>query len=137
MMELFTPSVAFVEAICNHPRVRPSLDLGIGSLRAFNLPVDAVRIAFEGGVAIFVPVLPETYSGHVAVHPRWWGRPALRFGKAAITRLFEVYGAQRLEVSTSANLLTAGAYCKRLGLKPEGRDLFQEFYSMEAKSWAA
>lgn len=145
-MILFTPSAAFVEAICNHPRVRPTLDLGNRPLRANNLPRESVLLAFEGGVAIFNrwrPYLegPDTplrsvFEGHVAVHPRWWGRPALAFGRSAVSALFDMHGADRLEVATSAQLPTAAAYCRRLGLKPEGRDLFQEYFSMEAASWA-
>lgn len=138
-MRVFHPSNAFIEAVCNHPRVRPTLDLGSRRLRACSLPLNTVTLAFDGGVALFVPrsIVRDVYDGHVAVHPRWWGRPALAFGKAAVTRLFEEYGAARLEVQTSAQLPTAAAYCRRLGLKPEGRDLFQEYFSMEAEQWAA
>jgi hypothetical protein len=138
-MKLFTPSAAFVDAVCNHPRVRPSLEGGTRRLRANNLPVDCVLRAFDGGVGIFVPV-PDpddvVYEGHVAVHPAFWGRAALAFGKLAVTELFNDHWADRLEVVTSAQLPTAAAYCRRLGLKPVGRDLFQEYFIMEAESWA-
>lgn len=135
-MQLFTPSAAFVESVCNHPRVRPTLDMGTRRLEASNLPVECVRVAFEGGVALFVPTVSGVYDGHVAIHPKWWGRAALRFGRAAVSQLFNVYGAVRLEAVTSTRLPVAGEYCKRLGLKPDGRDLFQEYYSTEAASWA-
>lgn len=135
-MDLFTPSKRFVEAVLNHPAVRHRVQGGNGRLMANNLPVDCVWRAFVGGWALFIPLGARSYEGHVAVIPEYWGRPALAFGKAAVTDLFTKYDGARLTVPVPVQLPAARAYCRRLGLKPDGRDLFQHYFIMEAESWA-
>lgn len=136
-MDLFTPSGRFVEAVLNHPAVRFRVQQGTGRLSPNNLPHDCVWRAFCGGFALFLPFAPDQYEGHVAIVPEYWGAPALAFGKRAVTDLFIKYGGRRLEVPVPVQLPAAKTYCRRLGLKPEGRDLFQHYFSMEAQSWAA
>lgn len=136
-MNLFTPSARFVEAVLNHPAVRRRVQGGNGRLSASNLPVDCVWRAFDGGWMLFQPVGAGSYQGHVAILPDYWGGPAVTFGKLAITDLFTKYGGLRLEAAAPVQLPAVRSYCRRLGLKPEGRDLFQHYFSVEAESWAA
>ena len=136
-MEIFTPSRAFVEAVLNHPAVRQRVQGGTGRLRANNLPVDCVWRAFFGGWMLFIPVGGAVYTGHVAIIPEAWGAPALAFGKLAITDLFTKFGGQRLEAAAPVQLPAVRAYCRRLGLTPAGRDLFQHYFVTEAESWVA
>lgn len=135
-MNLFTPSRGFVEAVLNHPAVRFRVQGGTGRLSPNNLPGDCVWRAFSGGWMLFVPIGPDSYEGHVAVVPEYWGAAATAFGKAAISELFNKYGGRRLTAAAPVQLPAVRGYCRRLGLKPVGRDLFQHYFSTEAESWA-
>lgn len=136
MMNLFTPSARFVEAVLAHPAVRQRVQGGTGRLKANNLPVDCVWRAFEGGWMLFVPITDTDYEGHVAIIPEYWGAPALEFGREAISQLFSKYGGRCLTAAAPVQLPAVRSYCRRLGLRPTGRDLFQHYFITEAESWA-
>lgn len=138
MDELFIPSLEFVDRVINDPAVRPTVEPGLHRLdarRAYDSSNNQL-IAFEGGVALFMRMQAAEFEGHVFCLPGHRGARALIFGKAAVTWLFTGPMASRLFVPVPFGLPAARLYCRRLGLKPMGRDLFQEYFATEAVEWA-
>lgn len=137
-MNTFTPSAKFVDAVSNHPAVRATIDQGCWRVRSYGVITDSRNrvIAFEGGYALFLGLGEGLYEGHVAALPGSRGAAALAFGKVALQWLFADVEAHRVVVPVPVQLPAARTYCRRLGLKPDGRDLFQEYFSTEAVAWA-
>lgn len=137
-METFTPTETFVDLVINHESVRSTIEQGGYRLYSANVVFNADNVvyAFESGVAVFVQVQPNVYEGHVAVLDGSRGSEALRFGRVAIARLFTERRARKLVVHVPLQLSAARFYCRRLGLKSESRDLFEETFTMEYDQWA-
>lgn len=138
-MDLVIPSLAFVQMVINHPGVRPTVQQGddyIDACAAYRDDANQI-ISFEGGIALFKHLGCAVYEGHVFVLPGHRGSEALAFGKAAVTWLFTGPMALKLSVPVPLVLPAARYYCRKLGLKPTGRDLFQEYFEVEAAEWAA
>lgn len=137
-MEIFIPSPAFVDLVVNHESVRATIDRGDHKLASADIvrnPDNAVY-GFDGGVALFVQRVPDVYVGHIAVLSGSRGSEALRFGRAALHRLFTERRASKLVAHVPIQLSPARYYCRRLGLKSESRDLFEETFTMERELWA-
>lgn len=132
-MILFTPSPTFVNAVINHPQVRETVQAGLHRLDSRDVlsNEENYAVAFEGGVALFMGLPNSVYEGHIFTLPTSRGSEALRFGKAAIQRLFTERRARKLVASVPLELRAARFYCRRLGLKSESVDLFGENFSME------
>ena len=86
-------------------------------------------------MALFEHVQRGSYEGHVFCLPGHRGAAALAFGRAAVSWLFETVCAERLAAHVPMWLPAARIYCRRLGLRSAGRDLFQEYFEVEAVSW--
>lgn len=139
MTFLSHPSPAFVDAVINHPTVRGTFERGALPLRSAGLlgqPDNWAVADPDGAVALFLGRGAGVYQGHIATISGSRGAKALVFGRRALTWLFTDCGASKLEAAVPAILPAARTYCRRLGLKPEGRDLFNEYFSMEAGQWA-
>lgn len=138
-MELLTPTLDFVNLVINDPAVRPGVQRGTERLdcRAVYEDPSNQLIGFIGGVALFKHLGAAAFEGHVFVLPSYRGSEALAFGKAAVTWLFTGPMALRLSVPVPMVLPAARYYCRKLGLKSAGRDLFQEYFQVEAAEWAA
>lgn len=137
-METFVPTAEFVNGVINAPGVRPMVQAGVGRLEAatFLSRVNNAVLAYQGGVAVFEHVERGSYEGHVFCLPGQRGAQALEFGRVAITWLFEEVSADRLLVPVAIWLPAARLYCRKLGLRGVARDLFQEYFEMEALQWA-
>lgn len=137
-MELFKPSARFVDLVINHPSVRPAMAPGdrplysAARLQDPNLHV----IAFAGGLAMYTAHGTEL-TGHICCIEGSRGAGALTFGRKALVWAFRDLGASKITAPVTHNLPAAKLYCRRLGLRSESVDLFQEYFSMEAQSWAA
>lgn len=133
---IFQPSDKFVDLVINHPDVRPTVQHGAHRLYADT--DEAIYLAFDYGVAMFRTFGKEV-DGHIFVLPAGRGAPALAFGKAALERLTTLVPPEtrRLRTGVPLQLPAARIYCRRLGLKPEGRDLFNEYFTAEIAEWAA
>lgn len=138
-MILFTPSATFVDAIINHPDVRNTIERGTHRLQSASVIHDPNNyvVAYEQGVAVFVGRGLDIYEGHICTLKGSRGAEALRFGKAALHRLFTERRARKVVAYVPLELPAARFYCRRLGLKSESRDLFEEHFSMENTQWAA
>lgn len=137
-MGLFVPSTGFVNAVINAPGVRGTVQQGqhrLDASRFLSEPRNAV-IGWAGGLAAFEHVERGLYEGHVFALPGYRGAAALTFGKQAVSWLFAKVGADRLVAPVPIQLPAARIYCRRLGLRPSGRDLFQEYFEVEACQWA-
>lgn len=136
-MKTFTPSPTFVDAVVNHPEVRPYVEGGTARLHSADVVLnpDNYVVAWDGGVAVFIGRGQGVYEGHIATLPASRGVKALAFGKAALQRLFAERRARRLVAHVPLELPAARVYCRRLGLKSESRDLFEEHFSMEVSQW--
>ena len=137
-MILFTPSPFFFDAVINHSSVRPTTQRGSERLSSEDVLEDPANlaVAFEGGVALFRKVGVQAYDGHIFVLDGSRGSEALQFGKAALARLATRPDAIYLHTGVPLALPAARTYCRRLGLKSEGRDLFNEYFSTEIQQWA-
>jgi hypothetical protein len=137
-MILFKPSNVFVDAIINHPGCRATIQQGryrLESAGVLSNPENVV-LAYDQGVAIFEGLGRGVYQGHICTLPTSRGREALAFGRLAVTKLFHEHRAAVLTARVPMQLPAARFYCRRLGLKPEGRDLFDEIFTMECDKWA-
>jgi hypothetical protein len=138
MTDLFVPSAEFVNAVINAPGVRATVQPGQHRLDASELLAQPrhAAVACRGGVAVFEHVEGGLYEGHVFCLPGHRGAAALQFGRAALGWLF-AKGAERIVATASMDLPAARFYCRRLGLLSVARDLFQEYFAVEAQQWAA
>lgn len=133
----FTPSVGFVNDIINAPGVRATVEQGayrLDASRVLEQPQNAV-IGWWGGVAVFEHVERGSFEGHVFCLPGCRGAKALQFGRLALDWLFGTVGASKLTAPVPVQLPAARIYCRRLGLRPVARDLFQEYFEVEAQQW--
>lgn len=137
-MELFRPSHTFVDAVINHPSVRPTVEQGLFRLSSFDIVNDRANeiVADSGGLALFLYLGNGAYEGHIFRLEGSRGANALAFGKLALQRLFGRPGVYQMHSAVPVQLPAARAYCRRLGLKPVGRDLFNEYFSTETSQWA-
>lgn len=137
-MDIFIPSPGFVEDVINAPGVRGSVQRGQYRLEASSF-LDEPRnaaIGWWGGVMVFEHVERGSYEGHVFCLPGHRGALALQFGRLGVSWLFDVVGAERLVAPVPIELPAARFYCRKLGLRASYRDLFQEYFTMEAQQWA-
>lgn len=138
-MKIFTPSVGFVNDIINAPGVRPTVQQGLYRLeaRSFLEEPNNAAVAYWGGVMLFDHIDRGLYEGHVFCLPGQRGKLALEFGRLGVSWLFDKVGADRLIAPVPLQLSAARFYCRKLGLRAAYRDLFQEYFTMEAQQWAA
>ena len=137
-MITFTPSPEFVDLVINHPSVRPTVQLGANRLSSEDVvrkPGNVV-VAYEGGVALFQRLGEGLYDGHIFTLEGSRGSEALAFGRLALARLAERSEGGTLRTAVPITLPAARFYCRKLGLKPEGRDLFNEYFTTEIAAWA-
>lgn len=136
---LFVPDAAFVNAVLNHEAVRPTAQAGAYKLDAaqFLREPRNTAVACVGRVMLLEHVERGSYAAHVFCLPGQRGAAALAFGRAAITWLFDIVSADRLLAAAPIQLPAVGVYCRRLGLRSAARDLFQEYFEMEAQKWVA
>ena len=135
---IFTPSHKFVDMVINHPAVRPTVQRGterLSSEAVLNRP-GTLAVGGACGVALFQRY-NDTWDAHIFVLPSGRGAAAVAFGKRALERLaIHTGGSGNIHTGVPIVLPQARFYCRRLGLKPEGRDLFNEYFTTEILSWA-
>jgi hypothetical protein len=137
-MLIFKPSARFVDMIINHPQVRATVQQGAERLFSEAVVESPINlcVAFEQGVAVFRYIAHRTYDGHIFALEGSRGAVALQFGRLALAKLSERCDADHLYTAVPLALPAARAYCRRLGLKAEDRDLFNEYFSAEVSQWA-
>lgn len=127
-----------IDAIINHPTVRPTVQEGDERLSSYGLVREgAVGYADDKGCLLFfVPKGNDVWEGHVFAVSGSRGKNAVLFGLAAIGRLFTDHRAVKMVAAAPLSLPAVRVYCRRLGLKPVGRDSQCAYYETEAGQWA-
>lgn len=130
---IFTPTLGFVEAIINHPTVRPTVQSGIYYLEAQRLVSDKrnVTLAAEGGVVLFEWLYPGAYQGHVFTMLGYRGKAALKLVSEAIDVLFTVHEARLLVAEAPWVLPHVSLLCRRLGFTAVPLDLVDDMTQVE------
>lgn len=133
-------SPTLVDLIINHPSVRPTADCCEGVLRSRELfERGAVAYAEEEGFgcALFVPIGGDVWQGHIFIVEGGRGAAGLALGREALNCLFRGRLARKVVAAVPLALPAARFYCRRLGLKPVGRDDLVENFVLEIEQWAA
>lgn len=128
-----------IDAIVNHPTVRPTAQGGSERLSSYGL-IRRGAVAFaddKGCLLLFVPQGDGVWEGHAFAVAGSRGGNAIAFGKLAVGRLFTDHRARRLVAAAPLQLPAVSYYCRRLGLKPVGRDDYQENFEVEAAQWSS
>lgn len=136
---LVRASHILIDAIINHPTVRPTVQEGDERLSCYGLMRDgAVGYADDKGCLLFfVPKEDGVWDGHVFAVAGSRGANAVTFGKQAIGRLFTDHRALKMVAAAPLRLPAVRVYCRRLGLKPVDRDHQYAYYETEVGQWAA
>lgn len=137
-MTLFTPSPKFFNLVINHPEVRPTVQQGSHRLYSDAVLANPTTFAVGGlhGVALFQQY-PDAWDAHIFVLPSGRGATGVAFGLAALEQLARHTGGRgSVHTGVPVQLPQARIYCRRLGLKPESRDLFNEYFTAEISRWA-
>lgn len=132
-------SNTLIEAIINHPSVRPTVQGGEERLYSHELTAKgAVGYADDKGcLLLFVPQGGDVWEGHVFAISGSRGLNAVQFGKLAVTKLFTDHRACKLVASAPLCLPAVRVYCRKIGLTPTGIDDLCAYYEVEAEKWAA
>lgn len=111
-----------INAIINHPSVRPTAERGTHALDCGELLARPGVVSFtEGGKAgLFVPNGPDTWQGHIFCVAGERGRKALEFGEKCCRCMFRI-GARSLEARAPRMFPEVAIYARRLGFRCVGR----------------
>lgn len=134
-METYVPTLAQLNELLNAPGVRPAtVPAHITYLDATSFALEPLNaaLAYAGGCALFEHRGRGVYEAHMFAQPGHRGREALEFGKVAVKWLFDVVHASKLTVAAPNWLPQVALYCRKLGLEPIGKDLFEEHFQLEA-----
>lgn len=120
-------------AVLNHPDVRSTIQAGDYKIGVENLLADGGYVFATAGSVVALEALGSgVYQGHVASLRGSMGAGARQLGKWALKQMFTEHGALEVRAAVPWQLRAARLYCRSIGLKPEGRDLFHEFFSLGA-----
>lgn len=128
-----THSPALVEAIVNHPDVRPTIEDGMYRLNASMIfeSDDNLVFACETGVVIFVCFGDGVYHLHGGFLAHGRGANAVAEVKNAIEVVFSRYAARKVQAAVPLQLRAARMFCRLVGFASEGRDLTHEHFALE------
>lgn len=127
-----------VNAIANHPSVRPTIEGGDHYIDSRELisNTDNVVYAGEEGVVIFTCLAPGTgwFQGHIGLLPDSRGRAGLRAGQECLDDLFTRFDASAVVAAVPLQLRAARMFCKMLGFATKTIDHEQEWMVYEGGS---
>lgn len=129
------PSLILLDAIVNHPDVRPTIENGserIDSSTVLDDP-DNVVYANENGAVLFIRERPGVYRGHIGMLANGRGKLALAFGRECLDDLFTRFDASLVVASVPLRLRHARLLCRMLGFRSTGADDMQEFFDYRRK----
>lgn len=138
---IHTQHPRLVNAMVNHPDVRPTIESGEHRLDAYDIVRDPNNVVYvnEHGVVIFLGRGNGEYDLHGGFLTPYRGKVALQDVSGAIDRLFNEHRATTIRVSIPVVLSPARFFVRRLGFRSLGVDPAKpvEHFIMEAESWAA
>lgn len=134
-----TCSAKLVDAIVNHPSIRPTIELGTYRIDSSDLLSDdgTVIYASEDGVVIFIPKGWGIYEGHMAFLPWGRGKVMLSHCRAALDGIFGDFGAEKVTAAVPMQLPAARISCRLLGFASHGPDEAgtSEIFTLEREAY--
>lgn len=138
-MKMFrTKSVRLVEALANHPDIRPTLEFGDHRIdaRYFIADCDNIAYANDQGLALFHPLWDGCYRGHIGFLKSGRGAPALAAAREVLDDLFKQNDVSTVVAGVPLPLRAARLFCKMLGFVHERDDAEQEWMTYRRQEWA-
>lgn len=137
-MEPFhTRSAKLLDAIINHPSIRPTAQLGEERLHSGDLLEDESNhcYATDGGAALFISQGRGVYEGHIFCLEGSRGSAALALGRGALKAMFARPGTLKIVAAVPMQLPAARLLCRHLGFASLGpdADAVNELFTMEAR----
>lgn len=125
-----TFSRSLVDAVINHPDVRPTMEAGIHILRSVDVLSDTRNVVYacEHGVAVCIWERSGVYKVHIGLLKGGRGKVGLAFAKECVDDLFKRFGASVLHTAIPLQLRAARLFCRLLGFRSTGNDEHQEFF---------
>lgn len=135
-MILRTRNPKLVDAIINHPSVRPTAQEGEERLSSDDVLAENENIIYTdgGGAVAFIYKGDGEYEGHIFCVETSRGRAALALGRAALGALFRLPQTSRVVCAVPLQLRAARWLVRRLGFEHVMIDPVNEFehFKMEA-----
>lgn len=124
-----TQSVALVNAIANHPDVRPTLEAGTERIDATAFMREPGNIVYAGeeGIILFQPLWDGGYRGHIGFLKSGRGATALACGRWVLDDLYDKNDVSTIVAGVPLPLRAARLFCKMLGFTHECDDAEQEW----------
>lgn len=125
-----THSRPLVDAIINHPDVRPTIERGSHRLSSKEV-LDNFRnfvYAGEHGMIAFLYEREGVYKGHIAMLKSGRGSIAVREGRACLGDFFRKLEPSVVHASVPLQLRGARLFCRLVGFRSTGADEKQEFF---------
>jgi hypothetical protein len=130
-----TFSTKLVNAIINHPDIRPTIQGGDYYLDSREVVEDPDNIVFicSYGVILFLSQGGGVYDGHIAFVKAGRGKVALQAAKRALDDLYAARAVSKVTAAVPLQLRAARLLCRLLGFVAVGQDPKQEFFVLEEK----
>lgn len=119
-----TRSARLVDAIVNHPSIRPTIEWGSHRIESADFLSDErnLVLADENGIAILAYREPGIYQAHLAFIPEGRGAVMLKSCRKALDSLFTEYGAKIIYAKIPNQLKASKLACRWLGFTSLGPD---------------
>lgn len=128
-----TRSYTLVNAVLNHPDVRPTIEAGIQYLDSRAIISDPENVVYAGeeGVALFTVIQPGLYRGHIGLLPQYRGATGLKAARDVLDDLFKHRVVTAVVAAVPLRLRQARLFCKMLGFETKTLDPEQEWMVYE------
>lgn len=126
-----------VDAILNHPDVRPTINKGderISCRRHIDDPRN-IFLVNSYGFAFFKYLDEGFYDLHTGFIATGRGATAFNSLRSALESVFTDHGGQKIAAAIPLQLRPARIMCRMLGFSSVGRDPQQEFFALEGAGY--
>lgn len=124
-----THSVRLVEALANHPDIRPTIEAGDHRVDATEFLRSPGNIAYacDKGMILFQPLWDGGYRGHIGFLKSGRGAWALACARWSLDDLYDKNDVSTVVAGVPLPLRPARLFCKMLGFVHECDDAEQEW----------
>lgn len=128
-----TRSLKLVDAIINHPDVRPTMEQGTERITCRMHIYDSRNLFYVNsyGFAFFKYLAPGFYDLHAGFLREGRGSVAFSSLRSALEAVFTEHGAQKVAAAIPSQLRAARIMCRMLGFTSVEGDPRQEFFALE------